>query len=79
LTIDERLQAIAMHLEVLTGVHHDFEKRVNEFMDANREFQKRMTEYAADVKDSIARLANIAAAHDERIDDHEKRIDRLET
>jgi hypothetical protein len=27
LTIDERLEAIAMHLEVLTRVHEDFEKR----------------------------------------------------
>ena len=50
MTIDERLEALAMHLEVLTRVHEDFEKK--------------MTGYAADVKDAIRRLANIAQAHD---------------
>jgi len=42
-----------MHLEVLTGMHQDFEKR--------------MTEYAAKVGDAIDRLSHIAAAHDERL------------
>jgi hypothetical protein len=61
MTIDERLEAIAMHLEVLTRVHEDFEKK--------------MTSYAADVKDVIKRLANIAEAHD----GHETRIKDLES
>jgi hypothetical protein len=64
MTIDERIQALTMHLEVLTGMHHDFEKQ--------------MTEYAADVKDAVVRLGNIAAIHDERLDEHEQRIDNLE-
>jgi hypothetical protein len=51
MTIDDRIQSLAMHLELLTGMHQDFEKR--------------MTQYSADVKDAIARLANIAAAHDQ--------------
>ena len=50
MTIDERLEAIAMRLEVLTHMHEDFEKK--------------MTSYAADVKDAIKRLATIAEAHD---------------
>jgi len=54
MTIDERLEALTMHVEVLTHMHRDFEKR--------------MTDYAGDVKDAINRLANIAAAHEERID-----------
>ncbi len=54
-----------MHLEILSGMHRDFEKR--------------MTEYAAGVKDAITRLTNIAAAHDETLEDHEKRIDKLES
>ena len=64
MTTDERIQALAMHLEVLTGMHESFEKR--------------MTDYAADVKDAITRLTNIAEAHDSALDDHEKRIERLE-
>jgi hypothetical protein len=65
MTIDERLEALAMHLEVLTRVHEDFEKK--------------MTGYAADVKDAIQRLANIAEAHDGTLDDHETRIKDLES
>jgi hypothetical protein len=59
MSIDERLEALTMHLEVVTHLHEDFEKR--------------MTEYAAEVKDAINRLANIAAAHEERIDNLEDR------
>jgi hypothetical protein len=65
LTIDERLEAIALHLELLTHLHEDFEKK--------------MTGYSADVKDAITRLANIAAAHDETLEGHEKRLRNLET
>jgi hypothetical protein len=35
--------------------------------------------YSADVRDAIARLANITAAHDQRLDDQEKRIEKLES
>jgi len=99
-TLDERIQALAMHLEVLTGVHQDFEKRTNERMaalaeahqayerrmtermaalaEAHQAYERRMTEYAADVKDAIVRLTNIAAAHDDMLDDQEKRIEKLE-
>jgi hypothetical protein len=75
LTIDERLEALAMHLEVLTRVHEDFEKKSDQ---RHEEFVRQMTAYAADVKDAIARLANIAAAHNEQLDDHEHRISGLE-
>jgi len=88
-TIDERIQALTMHLEILSGVHQDFEKRTDErfqtlaeahraFAEAQQDFQRRMTQYSADVKDAIARLANIAAAHDDALDGHEKRIEKLE-
>ena len=45
----------------------------------HEDFEKRMTGYAADVKDAIKRLANIAAAHDDTLDDHETRIKDLES
>ena len=75
MTIDERLEAIAMHLEVLTRMHEDYEKKADK---RHEEFVRQMTSYSADVKDAIARLANIAGAHDERLDDHERRIGGLE-
>ena len=64
-----------MHLEVLTSVHEDYEKKAEK---RHEEFVRQMTAYSADVKDSIKRLANIAGAHDERLDDHEHRISDLE-
>jgi chaperonin cofactor prefoldin len=65
MTLDERIEALTTHLEVLAGMHEDFEKR--------------MTGYSQDVKDAIHRLANVAGARDERLDDHEQRIERLES
>jgi len=59
-----------MHLELLTHMHQDLEKR-------HEDFAARMTQYSADVKDAIARLANIAASHDESLEDHEKRLSDL--
>jgi hypothetical protein len=75
LTIDERLEAIAMHREVLTRVHEDYERKADK---RHEQFVRQMTAYSADVKDSIRRLANIAGAHDERLDDHGHRIGDLE-
>jgi hypothetical protein len=64
MTTDERIEALTMHLEVVTHMHEAFERK--------------MTEYAADVKDAIGRLTNIVEAHDQQIDAHEERIERLE-
>jgi len=43
-----------------------------------RSFARQMTAYAADVKDSIKRLTNIAEAHSILLDDHDKRLEDLE-
>ena len=54
MTIDERIEALTMHLEVLTHMHQDFEKKTSENMD-------RLTT-------TMERLANIVIAHEERIE-----------
>jgi len=45
MTIDERLEALAMHLELLSRVHQDFEKRTDERFEAllrvHEEFEKK--------------------------------------
>jgi len=64
MTTDERIQALTMNLEILTGMHQDFEKR--------------MVQYSADVKDAVDRLTNMAELHEADIDDHEKRLEKLE-
>jgi hypothetical protein len=70
LTIDERIEAIGTHLELLSHMHQDLEKK-------HQDFAAKLTAYSADVKDAIARLANIAAAHEETLEDHENRLDKL--
>jgi hypothetical protein len=71
LTVDERIQAIATHLELLSHMDEDLKKN-------HEDFVRRMTAYAADVKDVIRRLGVIAEAHSIQLDDHERRIDDLE-
>ena len=78
MSLDERLEVLAMHLEALTRVHEDFEKKMDGFQQQTAKFQQQMTTYAADVKDSITRLTRIMEIHDIRLDDHEDRIDKLE-
>jgi chromosome segregation ATPase len=93
MTIDERIEALTQTVELLASFHADsekrreadekrmeaHEKRMEEFGAEHRDFERRMTEYAADVKDAIRRLANIAGAHNETLEDHEHRLDDLES
>jgi hypothetical protein len=64
MTIDERIEALTMHLEALTRVHQDFEKTAKSAI--------------AEIRDVSRRLGNIAAAHSIMLDDHEQRIQKLE-
>ena len=93
MTIDERIEALTQTVELLASFHGDSEKRreadekrreahemqMKELAADHREFIRRMTEYAADVKDAIRRLTNIAGAHGEALEDHEQRLDNLES
>jgi vacuolar-type H+-ATPase subunit D/Vma8 len=75
MTIDERLQALAMHLEVLSGMHEDLNKKHEQLAQEHRDFVKQMTTYAADVRDVIRRV--IAEARSIQLDDHDRRLDGL--
>jgi hypothetical protein len=65
MTADEHIKALAMHLEVLRGVHEDLEKR-------HEEFEKTLTNIAVEINDAIKRLTTIAEAHEHRLDDLEQ-------
>ena len=53
MNIDQRLEALGMHLEVLAGMQHENEKR---FDQVTRNFEI--------VLDAIKRLENLAAPHE---------------
>jgi hypothetical protein len=61
MTIDERLEALTMHLEVVTHLHQDFEKKMTEF-------SADVTKSIAELKDVTTRIASIVISHDERIE-----------
>ncbi|HTS31493.1 MAG TPA: hypothetical protein VMH81_36730 [Bryobacteraceae bacterium] len=61
MTIDERLEALAQSVEVLSGMPHANEKRVDQI---TRNFEITL--------DSIKSLERIALRHEERLDDLEK-------
>ena len=82
MTIDERIQALTMHLELESQMREDLrrehEAQLEELRKNHADFVSRMTAYAADVRDVIRRLGVIAEAHSIQLDDHERRIDDLE-
>ena len=67
-TIDERLQALAQSLELLTTLHRDLEQRA----DARAaETAARFADTAArfaDLGQFINQLAHVAEAHEQRLD-----------
>jgi hypothetical protein len=60
MTIDERLEALTQTVEIIAGMQRENEQR---FAQTTHNFEL--------VLDSIKRLENIAAAHEERLDDLE--------
>ena len=86
MTIDERIEAIASNLDTLTKLHHDNDRKYREMLGSLAAAVGRLdtaveklTDFAADVKDALRRLANITGAHQDRLDDHERRLDDLES
>jgi hypothetical protein len=69
-TIDERLEQLTARHEALIQTVDLMLQEHRDLVRKHTDFVSRMTQYSADVKDAIARLANIAAAHDDAIDDH---------
>ncbi|HTS29096.1 MAG TPA: hypothetical protein VMH81_24660 [Bryobacteraceae bacterium] len=60
MTIDERLEAIGMHLEVLTRVHHDSENRIRQDIET-------LIAAARQDGENIRALARIAEIRERRL------------
>jgi hypothetical protein len=71
MTTDERIDAIAMHLEITVRMVEDNEKRAEErHRQTDRQIDK-ILGILAETGKTMNRLANIAEAHEQRIDDIE--------
>ena len=62
MSIDERLENLAQQVELLTALHGDNERFI--------------TQKFAELADSMKRLANVAVAHEDRLDEHQERLDK---
>ena len=71
MNIDERLQAITMHLELLNGMHEDLAKR-------HEELAKRHEEFAKQMADCVVALTALSSRLTQIVEDHEKRLNGLE-
>lgn len=67
MTIDQRLEALTKIVERVAAIQRDNEKR---FADNEKRFSQ-VTRNFEVVLDSIKRLENIAAGHEQRLDDIE--------
>lgn len=65
--IDKRLEGLTMNVELLTRDIHDLQGIVRE-----------LASYIKDIAVGTARLSNNVRIHDERLDGHDERIERLE-
>ena len=63
MTTDERINAIAMHLEIVAGMQVENEKAIA----SNEKAIATLTERTIQAMDAITRLANIVGAHEERL------------
>jgi hypothetical protein len=63
LNIDERLEALAQSMELLTLMHKDTEKMMNRLGKRNARLETLVTEIA----EGTARLVHVAEAHEHRV------------
>lgn len=78
MTIDERIEAIAQSLELLSSFHRDMEVRHQEAQARHQEAEARHREDVAEMRQLFNRLGNIAIRHDEQIEDLGERLKRVE-
>jgi molecular chaperone GrpE (heat shock protein) len=80
-TFEERLQALAESLELLYRDHQQVAADIAALQRSQQQDAANihsLTLIARDCLDSIKRLERVATAHQDRLDNHEQRIDDLE-
>jgi hypothetical protein len=85
MTIDERLEALTHSVELLAAMQLDHERQAAEWQRQAAEWQRqaaernvRLDRRLAEIMESINTLGRIAGLHQDRLDDHEERLDDLE-
>ena len=74
MTLDERIEALPQSVEVLASMHKDTETRFTQLAAAAEKNEQRTGQRM----ETMNRVGRILEIHDSQIDDHARRIDRLE-
>ncbi len=77
-TIDERLEAITMNLEIASAMQPANEKAIRALADETKVALAELSKHSVAMMDAIKRLANGTEANTDTLHDHQERIDRLE-
>lgn len=78
MTIDERLEALAVRHEALAQSVEMLLASQREHRDEWEKYRKETEILHRDMMQALARLLNVSQVHNERLNEHEKRIGRLE-
>jgi hypothetical protein len=78
MTIDERLEALTHSVELLAAMQRDHEQQAAEWQRQAAERNVQLDRRLAEIMESINTLGRIAGLHQDRLDDHEERLDDLE-
>ncbi len=92
MTIDERLEALTQSVELLAAMHRDSERSAAERERSAAERERaaaarertaaeretRLDRRLAEIMEAINTLGRIAGLHQDRLDDHERRLENLE-
>jgi hypothetical protein len=70
-SIDERLEAIAQHLELLSSLHQDLDRETSERFNQVSERFSQIAGLFAQTDEFIRDLAHIAKDHERRLEDLE--------
>jgi methyl-accepting chemotaxis protein len=86
-TIDERLQNVAMHLEIIAGMQEATDKRLDRLSDKVERLSDKVdkiSDNVAKISDNVAKMADsintlgrIAGFHEQRLDEAEMSLDTI--
>jgi len=71
MNIDERIEALAQSVERIASMHQDLER-------VHQELEQKWDERMGKMLDIQEKLTNLIVIHEERINGHDRRLDKLE-
>lgn len=77
--VEQRIEALVQSVELMAGMQRDSDRAATERDRAAEERSARLDKRMAEIMESINTLGRIAGLHEDRLDEHEQRLDDLES